>query len=220
MTSPGHPMWASAGLLAGFAVVGGALVAGMQMLTAERIAAQRDASLRATLNQVVADQRYTNALLDDTLTIRDPDLLGTDEPLTAWRARRDGQPVAVVFPVVAPDGYSGAIRLLVGITPEGRLTGVRVLEHRETPGLGDAIEIRRSDWIRQFTGLSLDHPPRADWAVTADGGVFDAFAGATVTPRAVVEAIERALVFFQVHRERLFAPVQRVQPTEPAASQT
>lgn len=205
-------MWISAGLLAGFAIIGGALVAGTQALTAERIAAQRDASLRSTLNQVLPAERYTNALLDDTTTIRDPALLGTDAALTAWRARQGERPVAVLFPVIAPNGYSGAIRLLVGVEPDGRLTGVRVLEHRETPGLGDAIEVRRSDWIRQFAGLSLGNPPRADWGVTKDGGRFDAFAGATITPRAVVDAIENALVFFRANREALFAPAAPAAP--------
>lgn len=199
-------MLGSAGLLALFAVIGGVLVAGTEALTRERIVEQQRASLRSTLNEVVPADRYTNALLDDVMTIHDPELLGTDEVLTAYRARRGLEPVAVLFPVVAPDGYSGDIRLLVGISAEGTLTGVRVLNHRETPGLGDAIETRRSDWILQFGGLSLENPAPSRWAVRKDGGQFDQFAGATITPRAVVKAVRRALVFFDTHRETLLAP--------------
>ncbi|MEN8819537.1 MAG: electron transport complex subunit RsxG [Abyssibacter sp.] len=199
-------MFGSAGLLALFAIVGGVLVAGTEALTRERIIEQQRASLRSTLTEVLPAERYTNALLDDTIRIRDPDLLGTDEPLTAYRARRGAEPVAVLFPVVAPDGYSGDIRLLVGIDTHGTLTGVRVLNHRETPGLGDAIETRRSDWIRQFAGLSLGEPPPRQWKVRKDGGQFDQFAGATITPRAVIKAVRQALVFFDTHRDTLLAP--------------
>ncbi len=195
----------SAGLLALFAVVGGVLVAGTETLTRDRILEQQRASLRSTLNEVLPAQRYSNALLDDTTTVQNPALLGSDEPITAYRARRGTQPVAVLFPVVAPDGYSGDIRLLVGILANGELAGVRVLNHRETPGLGDAIETRRSDWIRQFAGLSLDAPPANAWTVRKDGGEFDQFAGATITPRAVIKAVRQALVFFEQNQAILFA---------------
>ena len=193
----------SAGLLALFAVVGGVLVAGTETLTRDRILEQQRASLRSTLNEVLPAQRYSNALLDDTTTVQNPALLGSDEPITAYRARRGTQPVAVLFPVVAPDGYSGDIRLLVGILANGELAGVRVLNHRETPGLGDAIETRRSDWIRQFAGL--DAPPANAWTVRKDGGEFDQFAGATITPRAVIKAVRQALVFFEQNQAILFA---------------
>lgn len=208
-TSLRHQMLMSAGLLALFAVAGGVLVAGTEALTRDRIIEQQRASLRSTLTEVLPAELYTNQLLDDVITIRDPELLGTDEPLTAYRARRGAEPVAVLFPVIAPDGYSGDIRLLVGVDASGILTGVRVLNHRETPGLGDAIETRRSDWIRQFSGLSLGEPAPREWAVRKDGGQFDQFAGATITPRAVIKAVRRALVFFDAHRDTLLAP-----PTE------
>ncbi len=195
----------SAGRLALFAVVGGVLGAGTETLTRDRILEQQRASLRSTLNEVLPAQRYSNALLDDTTTVQNPALLGSDEPITAYRARRGTQPVAVLFPVVAPDGYSGDIRLLVGILANGELAGVRVLNHRETPGLGDAIETRRSDWIRQFAGLSLDAPPANAWTVRKDGGEFDQFAGATITPRAVIKAVRQALVFFEQNQAILFA---------------
>ena len=139
------------------------------------------------------------------MTVQEPELLGTDETMTVYRARQGTQSVAVLFPVVAPDGYSGDIRLLVGIQANGELAGVRVLNHRETPGLGDAIETRRSDWIKQFAGLSLNAPPASAWKVRKDGGEFDQFAGATITPRAVIKAVRKALVFFEQNQATLFA---------------
>ena len=199
-------MMLGAGVLAGFAVVGSTLLAVTERATRSTIAEQQQQALRSTVSAVLPADSYTNDLLADTLVIRDRESLGTDEPLTAYRARRDGEPVAVVFPVVAPNGYSGAIRLLVGIGVDGELTGVRVLQHRETPGLGDAIETRRSDWIRQFAGLSFDDIPPSQWKVRKDGGVFDQFTGATITPRAVVEAIRKAMRYFEDHRTELLTP--------------
>ena len=114
-------------------------------------------------------------------------------------------PVAVVLALIAPDGYGGPIKLLVGINADGSLAGVRVVNHHETPGLGDAIDTRRSNWILGFTGRSLGDPSPAQWAVRKDGGVFDQFTGATITPRAVVKAVKRALVYFEAHRDTLFA---------------
>jgi electron transport complex protein RnfG len=122
----------------------------------------------------------------------------------AYRARRAGQPVAVILRFAAVDGYSGEIGLLAGIEADGRLAGVRVTSHRETPGLGDAIEIGKSDWIRAFDGKSLNAPPAADWAVRRDGGVFDQFTGATITPRAVVRAVRAALEYHERNRDALY----------------
>ena len=114
--------------------------------------------------------------------------------------------ITVILTPVAPDGYSGEIRLLVGIRYDGSLSGVRVLEHHETPGLGDAIEEGRSDWITRFTGLSLSNPAAPGWTVKRDGGHFDQFTGATITPRAVVKAVHRCLIYFAQNRAYLFAP--------------
>jgi len=163
--------------------------------------AQRLEQLAAVLGGIA----YDNDPLEDTLLVRDPELLGTTEALPAHRVRKDGQPVALLLNVVAPDGYSGAIRLLVAIDAQGKVLGVRVLEHRETPGLGDFIEARRSDWIRGFDGRSLGDPPPARWLVRRDGGDFDQFTGATVTPRALVRSVRNALTYFERHRDRLFA---------------
>ena len=129
-----------------------------------------------------------------------------------YRARLRGEAVAVVLAPVAPGGYSGSIHLLVGIAPDGTLLGVRVTEHRETPGLGDAIEARKSDWIRRFTGRSLGDPPFERWRVRKDGGDFDQFTGATVTPRAVVGAVANVLVYFDRHRAELLAQPATIVP--------
>jgi len=163
---------------------------------------------------VLGGVRYDNDPLADVTFIRDQELLGVDEALPVHRARLAGNPAALLFTAVAPDGYAGAIRLLVAIGVDGRLLGVRVLSHRETPGLGDAIEERRSPWIRIFDGRSLADPPAERWKVRKDGGDFDQFTGATVTPRAIVGAVRNVLVYQERHREELFsaAPVAAVTP--------
>jgi electron transport complex protein RnfG len=116
-----------------------------------------------------------------------------------------GQPVAAIFTSVAPDGYSGNIKLLVGILHNGVLAGVRVISHKETPGLGDAIEADRSNWILSFNEKSLQNPPLKQWGVKKDGGFFDSFTGATITPRAVVNAVKNTLLYFQENREMIFS---------------
>lgn len=194
----------SAALLALFALLGTAVVAYVYGSTEARIAANERAAMLENLNQIVPAGRYDNAILNDVIQIREP-TLNPDGPVTVYRARRDGLPVAAVLSVVAPDGYSGPIRLLVGVNADGSLAGVRVVSHRETPGLGDAIDARRSDWILGFAGRSLGDPPAAQWAVRKDGGVFDQFTGATISPRAVVKAVKRTLIYFDAHRDALFA---------------
>jgi electron transport complex protein RnfG len=144
--------------------------------------------------------------------VSDPEYLGSHEPVMVHRVRLGDQPVAVLLSVVAPDGYTGALRLLVAIDAQGRLLGVRVLEHRETPGLGDFVEERRTDWIHGFDGRSLTDPPLARWQVRKDGGDFDQYTGATVTSRAVTHAVRDALTYVERHRADIFAP-----PTAPVA---
>lgn len=196
----------AAAVLAVAAVATVGLVSVIHDLAQPRIEASRRAQQLAKLTEVLGGVVYDNDPLVDTVLVRDPDLLGTDEALIVHRVRNDGSTVALLINVVAPDGYSGAIRLLLGIEPQGRVLGVRVVEHRETPGLGDAIEERRSDWIRGFDGRSLGNPPPPRWQVRKDGGDFDAFTGATVTPRAVVRAVRNALDYVEQHREELLAP--------------
>ena len=133
-------------------------------------------------------------------------MLGTRTPSHAWIARKQGQATGVVLEAIAPDGYSGDIALLIGITADGRITGVRVTTHKETPGLGDYIDISKSRWITQFDGKSLTGPHESGWKVQRDGGSFDARAGATITARAVVKAVHGALHYFVRHRAHLLAP--------------
>ena len=188
-----------------FTLTGTGMVASVYDNTRERIAANERATLLRKLNQLVPAASYDNALLDDRITVIHPATLGTDDPVTVYRARKHGQPVAVVITPVAPDGYSGRIRLLVGIQADGRLGGVRVVAHRETPGLGDAIDEQRSDWIYGFDGKSLDNPPLAKWAVRKDGGHFDQLTGATITPRAIVRAVRQTLLYYRANREALYS---------------
>jgi len=179
-------------------------VAILQQATAERIAkAEREAQVRA-LSEILPQGSYDNHLLDNSLDLHDP-LLGSKSPQTAYIALKDGQPSAIILRATAPDGYSGAIHLLIGIQANGQLAGVRVLSHKETPGLGDKIELAKSAWIRSFDGKSLNNPSEEGWAVKKDRGEFDQFAGATITPRAVVKAVHKALQFFDANRQQLFA---------------
>ena len=188
-----------------FAVTTVGVVALVQQGTAEQIAAsQREAQVRA-LAEILPAGSYDNQLLDSAIEVHDPELLGSKRPQPAYLATRGGRPSAVILRATAPDGYSGAIHLLIGIQADGRLAGVRVLSHKETPGLGDKIELAKSPWIRSFEGKALGNPGDDGWAVKKDRGEFDQFAGATITPRAVVKAVHKALQYFDAHKNELLA---------------
>ena len=188
-----HHVVSSAGLLALIAALGTGLLAAVDELTRERIAQQEREVLVRQLGRVLPAGAYDNEPLEDTLTLSHDALADKGEAVRIYRARQGGEPVAVVFEHVAPDGYNGNIHLLTGILADGRISGVRVVSHRETPGLGDPIEVERSDWILTLSNRSLEDPEPERWGVTRDGGVFDQFTGATITPRAVVEAVQRVL---------------------------
>lgn len=188
-------------VLGAFALVGAALLAWTERTTRPRIEANARAALELQLNRLVPAGIYDNDLLASATPLSAPDITGVAGPVTLYRASLAGRPVAVLFEASAPDGYSGAIRMLVGVYADGRLAGVRVLAHKETPGLGDYIEERRSDWIRGFDGRSLADPEEPLWAVHKDGGAFDHVTGATITPRAIVKAVRRALVYCRAHPE-------------------
>lgn len=179
------------------AAIAGGVIALSESLSRERIADNRRNALLATLHQVIDPGLYDNDLLASHRIIPTAPLLDPTGPVDAYLATRAGAPVAVLFTAKAPDGYNGAIKLLIAVHFDGRLGGVRVLEHRETPGLGDDIDANRSDWITQFRGLSLTNPDRMLWALKVDRGHFDGLTGATVTPRAVVKAIRNALLYFE-----------------------
>ncbi|MCP5159842.1 MAG: electron transport complex subunit RsxG [Gammaproteobacteria bacterium] len=207
-------MGVAALILAGFAVVGTGLVAVTYSGTKDIIAEAQQAALEARLNQLVPTDRYDNRVTEDRLEVVAPEWLGTDQPVVIYRARKEGQPVALFATPYAPDGYGGPIQLLIGVYADGTLAGVRVLTHKETPGLGDGIEERRSPWILAFAGKSLTHPALAQWKVKRDGGAFDQFTGATITPRAVVKAVHKFLEYAQKHRESLFAPMTKAVKSE------
>lgn len=192
-------------LLALFAVCTTLLIAGTYLLTKDDIALQiRQAEERALL-QIVPRSRHDNSMLDETLTVGPQDTgLGLREDKRIYIARRGGKIVAVIIPAIAPDGYTGEIDLIVGVNRDGTVAGVRALNHRETPGLGDKVDIKKSDWVLGFDGRSLTNPTPEAWGVKKDRGVFDQFTGATITPRAVVAATLRALQFAQANRNALF----------------
>lgn len=187
-----------------FSVVCAGLLAGAYLATRPNIERSEQMEKIRLVSQVLPPG-FDNDPIRDTLPLAADPLLGLKHPGKAYLAARDGKPVAVVLEAIAPDGYAGEIKLLVGIGTDGRLTGVRVTAHRETPGLGDYIEISKSGWIQQFTGKGLDAPADAGWKVRKDGGRFDYVAGATISPRAVVKAVHKALRYFSEHREALLS---------------
>lgn len=193
-------------LLVGVIAVGAAaLVTGSYEFSRDRIEANRQARLLQSLNDVLATGDDTGVLNPTRIDLSDPQLLGYEDPIDVYIVLDAGRPRAAVFPVVAPDGYHAAIHLLIGVSADGVVTGVRVVDHRETPGLGDVIEADKSDWILQFDGKSLMSPDRAQWAVEDDGGSFDSITSATVTARAVVGGVRTALEFFEARSAELSA---------------
>ena len=198
-------MGRSALLLGLFALVGTGIVAVIFTGTEEPIAEAEKAYMLRSLHSVIKTELHDNDIFTDTIEVHSKDYLGTDKPVAVFRARKNGLPVALAITTVAREGYVGPIKLLVGIDTQGTVIGVRVLTHRETPGLGDAIEEKRSHWIFGFDGHSLTNPESKKWRVRRDGGVFDQFTGATITPRAVVKAVHNTLKFFEQNKERLFS---------------
>lgn len=200
--------------LAGFALLGTVALASIYDLTLPRVQENERLSTLEKLNELVDKQRYDNDLLGSKLELP-ADAFGSSEPVTVYRATKQGTPVAALFTVAAPDGYSGSIRLVVGINANQTLAGVRALAHKETPGLGDKIDTNKSDWVTHFNGKSLQDPALAAWAVKKDGGAFDQFTGATITPRAVVGAVKRTLLWSQQNFATLFT--QPLTPTQQGA---
>jgi Na+-translocating ferredoxin:NAD+ oxidoreductase subunit G len=190
-------------ILAGFALFGTITLALAFDLTKDQIAANEREATLSRLNALVDHQTYDNDLLADQVILPAAEFGSADE-VTVYRARKQGVPVAALFTVTAPDGYSGRIRLIVGVNANQTLAGVRVLGHKETPGLGDKIDAEKSDWILGFNGKSLQNPALTGWAVRKDGGEFDQFTGATITPRAVVKAVKNTLTWSQQHFTTLF----------------
>ena len=201
----------SAILLGLFALVGTGLVAVIFSGTEEPIAEAERAHMLRSLHSVIKPELHDNDIFTDTIDVTSKQYLGTNKPVPVYRARKNGLPVALAITPTTSEGYVGPIKLLVGIDIKGTVIGVRVLSHRETPGLGDAIDEKRSDWIFGFDGHSLKNPESSDWRVRRDGGYFDQFTGATITPRAVVKAVHNALIFFEKNKEQLFTKKSIIQ---------
>lgn len=199
-------------LLAAGALTAFGLVAVVHEMTRERIAEVARQQALARYDEVLAGVEFDNDLLADVVTLQDPSGSGESATVVAHRARRGDTVVAIVMEMLAPEAYSGPIRLLVAIDPSGQARAARVIEHRETPGLGDFIETRKSDWIAQFTGRSLQSPQAPGWRVRKDGGEFDQYTGATVTSRAMVGTIARSLALFEQHRDELLAHPATIAP--------
>ena len=202
----GGPTIAQNGLiLAAIAAICTTLVALTFNLTKGQIAANERAYLQRSLAPVLAGISFDNDAQASAIIIPAPHVLPGTENAVIYPLFAGDDPVAALFVVTAEDGFAGPIRLLIGVDIEGVVTGVRALEHKETPGIGDGIDESRSDWIRTFAGTSLDSPDRAQWAIRRDGGAFDQLTGASVTSRAVVSAVDLTLRFFEINRDQVFA---------------
>lgn len=190
--------------LAVLAAVCTALVATTYHLTAEQIEANDKALLEQSLQPALADIFYDSGVSESLVVMAPPHELPGPGPALVYRVYAAGQPVAALFVVTARDGFSGPIRILLGVGLDGTVTGLRILKHQETPGLGDKIDSSRSDWVEQFPGRSLGDPPVTGWAIRSDGGEFDQLTGASVTPRAVLKAMRDTLVWFEANKEVVF----------------
>ena len=200
----------TAAILFVFVIVFTGLLSGAYLWTKPAIEASAIEEKMKLIDEVLPRSEYDNQLLSDTVNLPPTPELGLAEASTVYRARRGAQAVALIFETVAPDGYAGKIRLIVAVRSNGAVAGVRVTQHKETPGLGDYIEVRKDKnkarpWITQFTGLSLAEVSDRDWKLRKDGGRIDYYAGATVTPRAVTKATLKAVQWVGEHREQLFA---------------
>ncbi len=212
----------TAAIMLAFTLIFTALMAGTYKLTAPMVAASALAEKLRLIGEVLPPASYDNDLMADAISLAPQPTLGLDEDTRLWRARKAGQPVALVFEAAARDGYSGRIGLILAVGADGRLLALRVTAHKETPGLGDYIDPKKDrnkvrPWITQFNGLGLAEVARDKWRVKKDGGRFDQMAGATITARAVTNASGRALAWVTGNRDKLFAlPVNgRIEEMKP-----
>lgn len=192
----------NSGILILAALLSTGLVAITHTLTESKITEQAQEQLLKTLNQVIPESLYDNALTQTCTFVTDP-ALNTSIPQRAFIATRDQNPVAIAVETIAPDGYNGTIKLLVATDLNQNVLGVRVLQHNETPGLGDKVDLNISDWILSFTNKTIEFENDERWAVRKDGGQFDQFTGATITPRAVVNAAKKAAWFIQQQQAKI-----------------
>tara|TARA_R110002126_G_scaffold47687_5_gene133506 strand:- start:1047 stop:1694 length:648 start_codon:yes stop_codon:yes gene_type:complete len=198
-----NPMIKNGLLLGLFALCCTGLVALVHALTSDTISLQQQKQLTLILNQIIPPQLHDNVLSEQCILVNSPERLGTEADLPAYLAYQGDQPVAIAIEAIAPDGYNGEIKLIIGVDNQGEILGVRTLSHQETPGLGDKIDLRKSDWVTHFSG-KLFKDNTSMWKVKKDGGQFDQFTGATITPRAYVKAITKAMTFIEQHRQTLY----------------
>jgi electron transport complex protein RnfG len=187
-----------------FVVIGTGLLALTYELTREPIQASEERAKMKLISQIAPTSTYDNDIMQDTVLLAPDALLGNRDPVTGYRGYLKGAPTLFILSAIAPDGYAGKINLIIAIRQDGSLGGVRVVSHSETPGLGDYIDIAKNSWITIFKGHSLSALKNRDWQVKKDGGVFDSKAGATITPRAIVKAVHKALQYYELHRRELF----------------
>ena len=200
-----QPIWKSGVTLAVIAAFCTSLVAFTWQQTEERIEANKKAWLEKSLQPALAGLFFDSPVTESIIQIPAPHELPGNDDAIVYRVYAGDDPVAALFVVSARDGYAGPIRFLVGISMGGSITGVRILEHRETPGLGDRIDVTKSDWVLQFNGHSLQEPEPGQWSIKGDGGAFDQLTGASVTPRAVIKGIKQTLIYFDENRDEIFA---------------
>ena len=193
-------------ILALFAISCTIIVGLISALTADKIKIQQQKQLLQTLHAIIEPASYDNDIANDCIMMSSP-ALGSSEIQKTYIARKADQIVAVAMTAVAPDGYSGDIELIIGINYDNSISGLRVLKHQETPGLGDKIELRKSDWIKSFNNKKILSDDDSRWAVVKDNGMFDQFTGATITPRAVVKAVKNALSYFIENKQSLLSQI-------------
>ena len=186
-----------------FSLIGIGLVSFTHSVTHEKIAENERLFVLKNLRELVHSNLHDNDLLTDTIHITDTDAFGSHHEVTFYRAFLNNELAAVIASPTVPDGYNGSIKLLVAIQENGTLIGVRAVSHHETPGLGDAIDTNKSDWVHSFNGRSLTNPDVRFWRVKRDGGHFDQFTGATITPRAVVKTVLKTLQYYQANKTSL-----------------
>jgi len=191
-------------VLAIFACASTGLVAVTHYLTKDQIKQQEQAQLLSVLNQVIPHDLHDNELFS-SCTLVQAEELGTEKAMPAYIAKINGEPSAIAIEAIAPDGYNGAIKVIVGMKIDGTILGTRVLSHQETPGLGDKIDLRVSDWILSFAGKQVKDSNLDRWRVRKDGGDFDQFTGATITPRAVVKSVKQAVQYVNQNNQALLA---------------
>ncbi|OQQ07553.1 electron transport complex subunit RsxG [Vibrio splendidus] len=191
-------------VLAIFACASTGLVAVTHYLTKDQIKQQEQAQLLSVLNQVIPHDLHDNELFS-SCTLVQAEELGTEQAMPAYIAKINGEPSAIAIEAIAPDGYNGAIKVIVGMKIDGTILGTRVLSHQETPGLGDKIDLRVSDWILSFAGKQVIDSNLDRWKVRKDGGDFDQFTGATITPRAVVKSVKQAVQYVNQNNQALLA---------------